>query len=131
MLYLAVRSVFYMREKQKKIISYIFFAAAAVILGICIWDVCICGLFAPAVDITHGVGVAAVCAVFQLSQIILFVLIGLDICRDRANRATFQNGLLLVLVSILTLIFSIWGQYFILPALFGIVFPIATAIILR
>ena len=120
-----------MREKQKKIISYIFFAAAVVILGICIWDVCVCGLFAPAVDITHGVGVAAVCAVCQLSQTVLFVLLGLDICLNRTSRSTFQNGLLLVVVSILTLVFSIWGQYFILPALLGIALPIATVIILR
>ncbi|MBR5783357.1 MAG: hypothetical protein IKY33_03945 [Clostridia bacterium] len=119
-----------MNDNKIKTMSTIYFAAALAVLIFCVVDVCIYGLFAPAVDITHGVGVAAICVVCQLAQVAMFIILGLDMLRQ-ITKQTVQTGLLLIIVSLLTLVFCLWGSYIIVPALIGIILPIVTVFVLR
>ena len=119
-----------MKEKRLVIMPHAYFFTAVLVLGICTWDVIFGGLLAPAVDITHGLGVAAVCVVCEIAQAVLMILIGIDLMK-KITASTLQKGVLLLIVSLLTLVFSVWGNYLILPALFGMILPVVTLFIIR
>ncbi|MBQ6946494.1 MAG: hypothetical protein IJN42_00455, partial [Clostridia bacterium] len=84
-----------MRQKRMNILGLIYWAVAAVCFIICIWDVVIFGLFAPPVDIQHGIGVAMVCTLSEFALCGLMVLMGLDM-RKKFTAKTFKFGLLMV-----------------------------------
>lgn len=118
------------KEQRLKILGLGYFGAALISLIICIWDVIVLGLFAPAVDMTHGIGVAMVCTLGELAGCALMVMIGLDL-RKKFTAKTLKMGLLLVAISVFTLILSLVGAYVILPALFGMILPALTLLALK
>lgn len=119
-----------MRQKGLKILSYVYLSAAAISFIICMWNVIINGLFAPAVDIRGGIGVAMVCALAGLALSALLLLIGLDM-RKKFTAKTFKKGLWLLGLSLFSLIFLLIGGYNILPSIFGLTLPIATLFFIR
>ncbi len=119
-----------MREKKLKILSYIYLSVAAVNLIICIWNVIICGLFAPAVDIKGGIGIAMVCTLALLAQCFLLCRIGLEM-RKKFTAKTFKTMLALLAVSLFSLIFLLIGQYNVIPALLGCTLPIVTLFFIK
>lgn len=119
-----------MKQKRIKLLGLIYLAAAFLSLIFCVWDVIILGLFAPAVDMTHGIGVAMVCTLGELSLCALLVLMGLDM-RKKFTAKTFKLGLLLVAVSIFTLIFCLAGAYIIVGPVLGLVLPIVTLLFIK
>ncbi len=119
-----------MRERNLKILSWIYIGAAGLSLVICVWNVIVGGLFAPAVDIRGGIGVAMVCTLAELALCALTLLIALDM-RKKFTAKTFKMGLLLLGLSLFTLIFLLIGGYNILPPLFGILLPAATLFFIR
>ena len=119
-----------MRQKGLKILFYIYPIAALITLIICIFNVIIGGLFAPAVDIRGGIGVAMVCTLAELALAALMVLIGLDM-KKKFTAKTFKMSLLLVGLSLFTIILLLVGGYVVIPSLFGILLPAATLFFIR
>jgi len=119
-----------MRQKGLKILSYVYPGAALISFIICIWNVIIKGLFAPAVDIRGGIGVAMVCTLAELGICVLMLLIGADM-KKKFTAKTFKLSLLLAAASLFTIIFLLIGGYVILPPIFGLLLPVATLFFIR
>ncbi len=119
-----------MREKKLKILSIIYLSAAFINLVICVWNVIIRGLFAPAVDIRGGIGVAMVCALAVLIQCVLLGRIGLEL-RQKFTAKTFKMTLALLGISLFSLMFLMIGQYVVIPALLGTALPIVTLFFIK
>ena len=108
-----------MKEKKLKILSIIHLSAALIGFMICVWNVIVCGLFAPAVDIRGGIGLAMVCTLSLLAECALLALIGLEL-RQKFTSKTFRMTLALLGVSLFALVFLMIGQYNVIPALLGL-----------
>lgn len=119
-----------MKQKRIKFLGLAYLLGALITLIICIWDVIVLGLFAPAVDMTHGIGVAMVSALSELALCALLVLIGLDM-RRKFTAKTLRMGLLLIALSIFTLIMCLVGSYVVIPAILGLVLPAITLLAMR
>ncbi len=119
-----------MKRKRLNILGLVYLAAALISLIICVWDVIILGLLAPAVDITGGIGVAMVCTLAELAICVLMVIIGVDM-RKKFTAKTFKMSLLLAASSIFCLIFCLIGAYVVVPPILGLLLPIATILIIR
>ena len=119
-----------MKQKRIKFLGLAYLLGALITLVICIWDVIVLGLSAPAVDMTHGIGVAMVSALSELALCALLVLIGLDM-RRKFTAKTLRMGLLLIALSIFTLIMCLVGSYVVIPAILGLVLPAITLLAMR
>ncbi len=119
-----------MRQKQLKVLSLAYLAAALISFIICFWDVIFLGLFAPAVDMTHGIGVAMVCTLGEWAMTALLVLIALDL-RKKFTAKTLKMGLLLIALSVFTLIFCLIGSYNVIPSILGLLLPGITVFFIR
>lgn len=119
-----------MRAKKIKILSNIYLVSALLSFIICVWNVIICGLFAPAVDIRGGVGVAMVCTLALLIVCGLMALIGLDM-RKKFTAKTFKYTLGLAASALFSLIFLLIGGYNVIPALLGLALPGVTLFFIK
>ncbi len=119
-----------MKQKRLNLLSWFYLGGALCSLVICVWDVIVLGLFAPAVDMTRGIGVAMVCTLGELAITALLVLIGLEM-RKRFTAKTFKMMLLLFAGSLFTLIFCLLGEYVVIPPLAGMLLPAVTLLCLR
>ena len=119
-----------MREKNLKILSWIYLGGALLSLIIWVWNVVIGGLLAPAVDITRGIGLAAVLTLSELALCILMALVGWKM-RQKFTKKTFQMGLALIACSLFSLLLALFGAYNVIPSLLGLALPAVTLFFIR
>lgn len=111
-----------MKRKILEYLHFAFFASALISLIICIWDVIIGGLFVPATDITHGLGLALSCSVCGLAVTVFQLFSGIRL--SKKLKSVLKTATVLMILSLIDLILCLVGGYNVIPALLGIVLPI-------
>ena len=112
-----------MKKKLFTVLHVLFWVNAPLCLAFCIWDAMINGLFAAATNITGGIGIALVVTVLMLAQTALSCLIAYQL--GKLDKNAFRNSVALFLISVLNLVFSLIGHYFISPSVTGLLLPAA------
>lgn len=119
-----------MKKKRLKILGFVYWAAALVSVVICLFDVIIGGLFAPAVDIKGGIGVALLCVLLGLALTVFDAMLGRKLLQ-KDYKFALQKGLWLIALSVFTFIFDLIGGYIVIPALLGVILPAIGILLIR